>query len=180
MREDLEALLELQGKTKAGEVAPLVDVAIKHFWLWPGKAYRAYQRKGEIAIEQLELRRRVGFPKDERVANVVTLFSQLYDEASWMECGELFSYVMAEDAWQMVDWLVDYLSWDDLGSIRLFEKVDQQYGKLTSEEFEFCVRCKTVGEVAEFLTKIASEGREKASPLKRECSLWRERVWLLF
>ena len=57
MREDLEALLELQGKTKAGEVAPLVDVAIKHFWLWPGKAYRAYQRKGEIAIEQLELRR---------------------------------------------------------------------------------------------------------------------------
>lgn len=84
MREDSEALLELQGKTKAGEVAPLVDVAIKHFWLWPGKAYRAYQRKGEIAIEQLELRRRVGFPKDERVANVVTLFSQLYDEASWM------------------------------------------------------------------------------------------------
>ena len=41
MREDLETLLELQGKTKAGEVAPLVDVAIKHFWLWPGKAYRA-------------------------------------------------------------------------------------------------------------------------------------------
>ena len=180
MREDLEALLELQGKTKAGEVAPLVDVAIKHFWPWPGKAYRAYQRKGEIAIEQLELRRRVGFPKDERVTNVVTLFSQLYDEASWMECGELFSYVMAEDAWQMVDWLVDYLSWDDLGSIRFFEKVDQQYGKLTSEEFEFCVRCKTVGEVAAFLSKIASEGREKASPRKRECSLWRERVWLLF
>ena len=180
MREDLEALLELQRKTKAGEVAPLVDVAIKHFWLWPGKAYRAYQRKGEISIEQLELRRRVGFPKDERVANVVTLFSQLYDEASWMECGELFSYVMAEDAWQMVDWLVDYLSWDDLGSIHFFDKVDQQYGILTSEEFEFCVRCKTVCEVAEFLTKIASEGREKASPPKRESSLWWERVWWLF
>ena len=96
-----------------------------------------------------------------------------------MECGELFSYVMAEDAWQMVDCLVDYLSLDDLGSIRFFEKVDQQYGKLTSEEFEFCVRCKTVGEVAEFLTKIASEGREKALPRKRESSLWRERVWWL-
>ena len=97
-----------------------------------------------------------------------------------MECGELFSYVMAEDAWQMVDWLVDYLSWDDLGSIRFFEKVDQQYGKLTSEEFEFCVRCKTVGEVAAFLSKIASEVREKASPRKRESSLWLERVWWLF
>jgi hypothetical protein len=180
MRQDLEELLELQRKTKAGEVAPLVDVAIKHFWLWPGKAYRAYQRKGEIAIEQLELRRRVGFPKDERVANVVTLFSQLYDEASWMEGGEMFSYVMAEDAWQMFYWLVDSLSWDDLGSIHFFDKVDQQYGILTSEEFEFCDRCKTVGEVADFLTKIASEGREKASPLKRECSLWRERVWWLF
>ena len=156
MRQDLEELLELQRKTKAGEVTPLVDVAIKHFWLWPGKAYWAYIRR--------ELRRRVGFPKDERVANVVTLFSQLYDEASWMEGGEMFSYVMAEDAWQMVYWLVDYLSWDDLGSIHFFDKVDQQYGILTSEEFEFCDRCKTVGEVADFLTKIASEGREKALP----------------
>ena len=62
MREDLEALLELQRKTKAGEVAPLVDVPAKHFWQCPGKAYRAYLRKGEISIEQLELRRRVGFP----------------------------------------------------------------------------------------------------------------------
>ena len=100
--------------------------------------------------------------------------------ASWMEGGETFSYVMAEDAWQMVYWLVDYLSWDDLGSIHFFDKVDQQYGILTSEEFEFCDRCKTVGEVADFLTKIASEGREKASPRKRESSLWRERVWWLF
>ena len=97
-----------------------------------------------------------------------------------MEGGETFSYVMAEDAWQMVYWLVDYLSWDDLGSIHFFDKVDQQYGILTSEEFEFCDRCKTVGEVADFLTKIASEGREKASPRKRESSLWREQVWWLF
>ena len=92
----------------------------------------------------------------------------------------MFSYVMAEDAWQMVYWLVDSLSWDDLGSIHFFDKVDQQYGILTSEEFEFCDRCKTVGEVADFLTKIASEGREKALPRKRESSLWRERVWWLF
>ena len=171
-------MLELQRKTKAGEVAPLVDVPAKHFWQLSLKANWAYVHQADIAIAQIELRKRVGFPADQRIANVVALLNQLYEDASWRECG--FSHVMAEDAWQMVDWLVDYLSWDDLGSIRFFEKVDQQYGILTSEEFEFCDRCKAVGEVADFLTKIASEGREKASPRKRESSLWWERVWWLF
>lgn len=52
---NLEKLFELKRKTKAGEVAPLVDVAIKNFWLWPGKAYWAYVRRAKI-VEQLELR----------------------------------------------------------------------------------------------------------------------------
>ena len=71
MRQDLEELLELQRKTKAGEVAPLVDVAIKHFWLWPGKAYWAYCRKEKIAVRQLELRKEKHLASDARIANVV-------------------------------------------------------------------------------------------------------------
>ena len=55
LNEGIKALLELQRKTRAGEVAPLVDVAIKNFRLWPGKAYWAYVRKAKI-VEQLELR----------------------------------------------------------------------------------------------------------------------------
>jgi len=180
MREDLEALLELQRKTKSGEVAPLVDVAVKHFWLWPGKAYWAYQRRDAIAIDQLELRRRVGLPKDERIANVVTLLSQLYERVSWSECGEMFSHVMAEDSWQMVMSLVEEMSWDDLGTVRFFEKVDQRYGVLAPEEIDLIVAYKTIGEVAAMLESIASEGRGKALPRKRRSSLWRERVWWLF
>ena len=78
MREDLEALLELQRKTKAGEVAPLVDVAIKNFWLWPGKAYWAYIRRDRIAIAQLELRKRMCVPQDGRVLSVVSICTQQY------------------------------------------------------------------------------------------------------
>ena len=167
MRQDLEKLLELQRKTKAGEVAPLVDVATKNFWLWPGKAYWAYIRRDRITIAQLELRKRIGSPKDQRVANVVTLLSQLYDGASWYECAEMFSHVMAEDAWPMVLWLVEEMSWDDLGIVRFLDKVGQQYGKLTPEEMELIVAHKTVGEVAVMLETIFAEGREKVMPRKR-------------
>ena len=178
MRQDLEELLELQRKTKAGEVAPLVDVAIKHFWLWPGKAYWAYVRRDTIAIAQLELRQRVCLPKDTRVENVVFLLRQLYDRPSWRECGETLSHIMAEDAWPMVRSLVEEMSWDDLGIAWFLEKVDQQYGKLTSEEMDLIVAYKTVGEVAAMLKTIAAEGREKA--LLRKRSLWLERgMWLL-
>ena len=41
MNKDLEPLLILRRKTKAGEVSPLVGVELKSFWLWPGKAYWA-------------------------------------------------------------------------------------------------------------------------------------------
>jgi len=174
MRKDLEALLELQCKTKAGEVAPLVDVAIKHFWLWPGKAYWAYCRRDKIAIEQLELRKKLGISTDERVANVVSLCQQIYDEADWPERGEIFKHLMAEDSWPIVALLLE----DDAVDIELFEKVEQHYGRLTSEELEKPV--KIVGELAAMLETIAAEGREKASPRKRESSLWLERVWWLF
>jgi hypothetical protein len=178
MRQDLEELLELQRKTKVGEVAPLVDVPAKHFWQLSLKANWAYVHQADIAIAQIELRKRVGFPADQRIANVVALLNQLYEDASWRECG--FSHVMAEDSWQMVMLLVDEMSWNDLGTVRLLEKVDQEYGVLAPEEADKLVACKTVGEVAEFWTKIASEGREKALPRKRESSLWRERVLCLF
>ncbi|MBR3958370.1 MAG: hypothetical protein IKJ89_11010 [Kiritimatiellae bacterium] len=169
---NLEKLFELKRKTKAGEVAPLVDVAIKNFWLWPGKAYWAYVRRAKIAIEQLELRKKHAISTDARVKNVVSLCKQLYDEANWPERGELFMYLMSEDSWSMVARLLE----DDAVCIELFEKVEQQYGRLTREEAGKSVA--TVGELAAMLEKIASEGREKVMPRKR--SLWLERVWWLW
>ena len=180
MREDLEALLELQGKTKAGEVAPLVDVAIKHFWLWPGKAYWAYIRRDRIAIAQLELRKRMCVPQDGRVLSVVSICTQQYADYGLPERGELFLYIKADDAWPSVVALLENDAVDDFGGVEFWMVAEQRYGKLTTEEMKTIGTFKTVGEVAEFLTNIASEGREKALPRKRESSLWLERVWWLF
>ncbi len=177
MREDLEALLELQRKTKAGEVAPLVDVAIKNFWLWPGKAYWAYIRRDRIAIAQLELRKRMCMPQDGRVLSVVSICTQQYADYGLPERGELFLYIKADDAWPSVVALLENDAVDDFGGVEFWMVTEQRYGKLTTEEMKTIGTFKTVGEVAEFLCKIASEGREKALPRKRESSLWRERVW---
>ena len=72
----------------------------------------------------------------------------------------------------MVAWLLE----DDAVFIELFEKVEQQYGRLTSEEVGKPVA--TVGELAAMLKKIATEGREKVKPRKRR--LWLERRWWLW
>jgi hypothetical protein len=180
MRQDLEELLELQRRTKAGEVAPLVDVAIKHFWLWPGKAYRAYLRRNKIAIEQLELRKRMNMPKDERVSTVVSICTQQYADYGLPERCELFLHIAADDAWPPVVALLENDAVDDFGGVEFWMEAERRYGELTTGEMKTIGTFKTVGEVAEFLSKIASEGREKALPCKRECRLWRERVWWLF
>ena len=170
LNEGIKALLELQRKTRAGEVAPLVDVAVKNFWLWPGKAYWAYVRRAKIAIEQLELRKAKGLVGDARATNLISLIGQVYNEEDWPERGALFSRLMAEDAWSMVAMLLE----DDLVDIELFEKVEQQYGRLTSEEVGKPVA--TVGELAAMLEKIAAEGREKVRPRKRVCG-WVGHLW---
>ena len=74
MNKDLEPLLELRRKTKADEVAPLVDAAPKGFWVWPGKAYWAYCHREKIAREQLGLRRKMGLAEDGRVASVIVAY----------------------------------------------------------------------------------------------------------
>ena len=163
---DLEPLLELQRKTKAGEVSPLVFVEIKSFWLWLGKAYWAYCCRKKIARDQLGLRRKLGLANDERVASVVALCRHLHDEALWMECGELFPQLMAEDSWQMVAALMDEDAVDDFGIVDFLEAVECRYGKLTDEEMDSVLKFETVGQLSAFLDQVAAEGREKAQPRK--------------
>ena len=172
---DLEPLLELQRKTKAGEVSPLVFVEIKNCWLWPGMAYC---RRKKIAREQLELRRKLGFANDERIASVIVLCRQLANEALWMECGELFLQLMAEDSWPMVAVLMDEDAVDDFGIVDFLEAVECRYGKLTDEEMDSLLKFETVGQLAAFLDQVSAEGREKAQPRKRR--RWLDRCgWLL-
>ncbi len=178
MNKDLEPLLELRRKTKAGEVAPLVDAAPKGFWVWPGKAYWAYCHKKTIAREQLGLRRKMSLAEDGRVASVIALCRQLHDDGLWMECGELFPYLTAEDSWPMVASLMDEDDADDFGLVDFLQALEQRYGKLTDEEWEAIGAFKTVGDLAAFLERIASEDREKVQPRKR--NVWVERGCWLF
>ncbi len=172
---DLEPLLELQRKTKAGEVSPLVFVEIKNFWLWPGMAYC---RRKKIAREQLGLRRKLELANDGRVASVLALCRQLTNEALWMECGELFPQLMAEDSWPMVAVLMDEDAVDDFGIVDFLEAVECRYGKLTDEEMDSLLKFETVGQLAAFLDQVAAKGREKAQPRKRR--RWLDRCgWLL-
>ena len=161
MRKDLEALLELQRKTKAGEVAPLVDVAIKNFWLWPGKAYWAYLHRDKIAIEQLELRKRMNMPKDGRVSTVVSICTQQYADYGLPDRGELFLHITAHDAWPPVVALMENDVVDDFGGVEFWMEAERRYGELTTEEMHSIGTFKTVGEVAGFLSKIAIEGGRK-------------------
>ena len=175
---DLEPLLELQRKTKAGEVSPLVSVELKNFWFRPGKAYWAYCHREKIAREQLELRRKMGLANDARVASVMAICRQLDGEALWMECGELFQHLIAEDSWPMVAALMDEDAVDDFGIVGFLQAVECRYGKLTGEEMDSLVKFETIGQLAAFFDKVAAEGREKAQPRKRK--LWLERYgWLL-
>ena len=172
---DLEPLLELQRKTKAGEVSPLVFVEIKNFWLWPGMAYC---RRKKIAREQLELRRKLGLANDERIASVIVLCRQLANEALWMECGELFLQLMAEDSWPMVAALMDEDAVDDFGIVDFLEAVECRYGKLTDEEVDSVLKFETVGQLAASLDQVVAEEREKAQP--RRGRRWLDRCgWLL-
>ena len=178
MSNDFEPLLELQRKTNAGEVAPIVDVAIKHFWVWPGKAYRAYVRRNKIAIEQLELRKRMNMPKDGRVSSVASICTQQHADYGLPERGELFLHIAADDAWPSVVSLLEKDAVDDFGGVEFWMAAEQRYGKLTPEEVDSIGTFKTVGEVAMFFDKVASEGREKALPRKR--NIGRERWLRLF
>ena len=165
----LEPLLELQRKTKAGEVSPLVVVELKSFWFWPGKAYWAYCRREKIARKQLELRKEMGLANDERVASVTALCWQLNGEALWMECGELFQHLMAEDFWPMVAALMDEDAVDDFGIVDFLQAVECRYGKLTGEEMDSLVKIETVGQLASFLDQVAAEGREKPNHGREDC-----------
>ncbi len=166
MNKAFQPLLELERKTNAGEISPLVKPPAAPFW-----PSRTHARRFAISKSQLELRKQKGLPGDARVANVAALLAP----QPWLTCGELFSHLMADDSWKMVAMMVeDEL---DFGYTRVLESIEQQIGKLTPEEETLLTKFQTVGEVADFLEKVAAEGREKVPPSKP--NLWLERaVWL--
>ena len=88
IREDIAALLELERKTKAKIIAPLVHVKRKTFWPWQTRAYHAYRHREDIAIAQLQLRADMGVSPDESIELVSSLFKETYERfCMWPDRG---------------------------------------------------------------------------------------------
>ena len=168
IREDIAALLELERKTKAKIIAPLVHVKRKTFWPWQTRAYHAYRHREDIAIAQLQLRADMGVSPDESIELVSSLFKETYERfCMWPDRGKLFLFLMPEDALQPIWGMVDGDSYDDLGILHLFDLYESMYGRLTEEETDRVCKMETVGELSALLTKVAEEGRGKAKPIKK-------------
>ena len=170
IREDIAALLELERKTKAKIIAPLVHVKRKTFWPWQTRAYHAYRHREDIAIAQLQLRADMGVSPDESIELVSSLFKETYERfCMWPDRGKLFLFLMPEDALQPIWGMVDGDSYDDLGILHLFDLYESMYGRLTEEETDRVCKMETVGELSALLTKVAEEGREKANCVRGGC-----------
>ena len=169
IREDIAALLELERKTKAKIIAPLVHIKRKTFWPWQTRAYHAYRHREDIAIAQLQLRADMGVSPDESIELVSSLFKETYERfCMWPDRGKLFLFLMPEDALQPIWGMVDGDSYDDLGILHLFDLYESMYGRLTEEETDRVCKMETVGELSTLLTKVAKEGREKSNPIKKD------------
>jgi len=165
-------LLELEQKTKAREIAPLVHVERKGFFLWPTKTYRAYSHRLDIALAQLQLRSELGVAPDAKAETVVAAYKRFY-EADGMtpERGKLLGFLRSDDALSVVMELVESDSFSDMGIVSLLNICECLYGKLTEAEIDSIARMKTVGEFAALLATVAGEGREKGKPLAEERGL---------
>ena len=146
IREDIAALLELERKTKAKIIAPLVHVKRKTFWPWQTRAYHAYRHREDIAIAQLQLRADMGVSPDESIELVSSLFKETYERfCMWPDRGKLFLFLMPEDALQPIWGMVDGDSYDDLGILHLFDLYESMYGRLTEEETDRVCKMETAG-----------------------------------
>lgn len=178
MREDVAALLELERKTEAKEIAPLVHVG-SAFPLWPPRACRAWRRRRDIALAQLQLRADTGTAPDGKAGIVATVCKQYYEEdARLPERGKLFGFLRADDALPTLAEFVEEDSTNDWGLVSFLYRCENRYGKLTKEAADSLSGMKTVGEFAALLAKAADEGREKGNPFEesRGMRLWR---WLV-
>jgi hypothetical protein len=164
MRKDLAALLELERKTKAKKIAPLVHAG-SAFLIWQPRAYRVWRRRQTIVLAQLQLRADMGLAPDEKAAPVASVCQQHYEEDSMLPGrAKLFGFLRSDDALPTVLEFVEGDSINDFGFVQFLYRCETRFGKLTDEETAGIAKMKTVGEFAELLAKAAAEGREKGEP----------------
>jgi hypothetical protein len=165
MRKDLTAWLELERRTKAKKIAPLVHDSGSASLLWHPHACLAWCRRRKIVLAQLQLRADTGLAPDEKAVPVASVCQQYYEEdAKLPERGKLFGFLRSDDALSTVLEFVEEDSINGFGAAQFLYRCETQFGKLTDEETAGIAKMETVGEFAELLAKAAAEGREKGEP----------------
>lgn len=158
---DFEPIKELERRTKAGVVAPLVMPRRECGWkrfLWEfllGRAIRAW--KG-----QLELRARGNaagsLERTEELQDLIRILAVSRDNKT----KSLICQIMPEDSLDAV--LCVSRHWDGPLDFEVFYGIEETYGKLTDEEVDAIdrdYRNWTVGDLVTFMNRLKSEGREK-------------------
>lgn len=158
---DFEPIKELELRTKAGEIAPLVMLRRECGWtrfLWEfllGRAIRAW--KG-----QLELRARGNaagsLERTEELRDLIRILAVPRDNKT----KSLICQIMPEDSLDAV--LCVSRRWDGIADFEVLSGIEETCGKLTDEEIAAIgrdYRNWTVGDLATFMNRLKSEGREK-------------------
>ena len=158
---DFDPIKELERRTKAGEVAPLVMPSRESVWtrfLWEfllGRAIRAWKA-------QLELRAK------RNAAGNLEWTEEFRDLMSILAVSQadktkpLICQIMPEDSLDAV--LCVSRRWDGLEDFEVFLGIEETCGKLTDEEIDMIdrdYRNWTVGDLVGFMNRLKSEGREK-------------------
>ena len=163
---DFEPIKELERRTKAGEVAPLVMPRRESGWtrfLWEfllGRAIRAWKA-------QLELRAKCNAAGSlewtEEFRGLMRILAVSQDDKT----KSLICQIMPEDSLDAV--LCVSRRWDGLQDSEVFYGIEETCGKLTDEEVDAIDRAYrnwTVRDLVAFMNQLKSEGREK--PVKEQ------------
>ena len=175
MKYDLAPLKELERRTKAGEIAPLVSVghdsAWTRFWmpLLNGRVIRAAKR-------QLRLREKLMGPhggmQSDNLAELCVVLRKVYGSR-----GSLIAQIRDEDDMYAV--LLAFSRWYDIDDSGVFDAVVEWSGHWPEEDLQQITEVKSIGRFAAIAAKVkvsGNGGSQEERPTK-----WRLRdiVYLL-
>ncbi len=158
---DFEPIKELELRTKAGEIAPLVMPRRESGWtrfLWEfllGRAIGAWKA-------QLEFRAACNAAGSQEWTEEFRGLMNILAAAQAGKTKSLICQIMPEDSLDAV--LSVTRRWDGIADFEVLSGIEETCGKLTDEEIAAIgrdYRNWTVGDLVGFMNRLKSEGREK-------------------
>ena len=167
MRKDMEPLREMERRTKAGEIVPLVmphrkSALTRFFWeLLLGRAIRAWKK-------QLRLRLERNAVEYGCTGESLYEFKRILATGHSKKRGQLIGQIMPMDSLDAA--LCMSRHWDGLDDSEVFDNFQAVCGKVTDEDMDELVHNYynwTVGDLTAFMDHLKSEGRDRVEVEKQ-------------